>query len=87
MFTGAPPAAGSPNPVPLELNAVISLLTGGHFFEATSPMGTISVTVSSAAARDGGTRGDYCVRGTLTATLADTNPPPRLPNLQLTVNF
>jgi hypothetical protein len=45
--------------------------TGGALFGATAGgAGSIALTITSVKARDGGTPGDYCLDGTLTATLA-----------------
>jgi len=107
-FVGPPPSGSSTQVTLLAGDSITgyghgNLPDGGGFpepFEALvgpKPLGSITVVISSAKARDGGTPGDYCLDGTLNATLVDTlwveldagfdaGRPPQ-PDMQLILTF
>jgi len=108
-FVGLPPSEGSPTPVMLLPGDSVFAFGHGNLpdgggvaepFEALigpQPLGSITVEISGAKPRDGGTPGDYCVDGTLSATLVDTlwifidagvdaGHPPQ-PNMQMMMTF
>jgi hypothetical protein len=80
-FAGAPPTAlpasvtllGSTAPVPLTAASVgLTLSDGSDFLAMIGPpdKGVMALTITDVQHRDGGTPGDVCLHGRVTATLA-----------------